>query len=88
MLVRGGEARRQAVTARHVLPYPTPSLLSISGLSGHSAAAQRPLGPAERAGCRASGTQGVICPGVGERGRLRPLEPTGAITQSMLTAPF
>ena len=48
--VRGGEARRQAVTARHTLANPTPFLLSRSGPTRHAAAAQRPARPAERAG--------------------------------------
>ncbi len=47
--VRGGEARRQAVTARHTVANPSPALLSRSGLTRHAAAAQRPARPAERA---------------------------------------
>ncbi|HCS7297245.1 hypothetical protein [Escherichia coli] len=77
--VRGGEARRQAVTAWHTLANPPPALLSRYGLSHDAAAAQRPARPAERAGWRFSDALRVICPGVGERGRLRPLEPTGAV---------
>ncbi|EET1434538.1 hypothetical protein ACEVT5_004429 [Salmonella enterica] len=76
--VRGGEARRQAVTAWHTLANPPPALPSRYGLSHDAAAAQRPARPAERAVWRVSDALRVICPGVGERGRLRPLEPTGA----------
>jgi hypothetical protein len=47
--VRGGEARRQAVTARHTVVNPSPVLLSRYGLTRHAAAAQRPARPAERA---------------------------------------
>ncbi|EHK1011365.1 hypothetical protein AU332_004216 [Escherichia coli] len=79
--VRGGEARRQAVTVWHVLANPPPALPSRYGLSHDAAAAQRPARPAERAVWRFSDALRVICPGVGERGRLRPLEPTGAIAR-------
>ncbi|EJK1743791.1 hypothetical protein NK175_004421 [Salmonella enterica] len=77
--VMGGEARRQAVTAWHALANPPPALPSRYGLSHDAAAAQRPARPAERAVWRVSDALRVICPGVGERGRLRPLEPTGAV---------